>query len=252
MIRSPLTVPRRRPGPRSSQAGLDSGRRRDTLGLVEAELVNPALSLQEVAVALVGADGDARRLGRRWLRSSSSRATVRRGSLSGLNASQITAARGSRARPVAEDAAARAPVDPHHADALRARGTAAPACLRRRCARTGGRSARRACRPGRSRPSAAAGRSPYRRRRRSRCEPPMNQTLVGPVGRAGLAEQRPVEIAQDGRGAALDDAFEHVDDLIGGHRIDHLAGAERRPRHRPAVPVGRVAAVAGPRCRRAR
>ena len=75
----------------------------------------------------------------------------------------------------------------------------------------------------------------------------MNQTLVGPDGGAGLAEQRPAEIAQDGGGAALDDAFEHVDDLIGGHRIDHLAGPQRRARHRPAVPVGRVAALAGPR-----
>ena len=70
---------------------------------------------------------------------------------------------------------------------------------------------------------------------------------VGRAGRgAGLAEQGPAEIAQYGGGAALDDSFEHVDDLIGGHRIDDLAGPQGRARHRPAVPVGPVAAVAGP------
>src|SRR3546814_3238820 len=38
-----------------------------------------------------------------------------------------------------------------------------------------------------------------------------------------------------------------MDDLIGGHRVHHLLGTKRRARHRLAVPVGGVAAFAGPR-----
>ena len=75
----------------------------------------------------------------------------------------------------------------------------------------------------------------------------MNQTLVGPEVVPVLPNSGRPRSRRIVRGAALDDALEDVDDLIGGHRIDHLAGPERRPRHRPAVPVGRVAALAGPR-----
>src|SRR3546814_10152272 len=67
---------------------------------------------------------------------------------------------------------------------------------------------------------------------------------------ARLAHHRPPEIAQRPRGAALDDAFGDEDHLIRGQRIDRLARANLRPRHRLAVPVGRVAARArAPVCR---
>ena len=52
------------------------------------------------------------------------------------------------------------------------------------------------------------------------------------VGRAGLAEQRTVEIAEHGRCAALDDPFHDVNDLERGHGIDQLLGAAGRTRHR--------------------
>ena len=59
------------------------------------------------------------------------------------------------ARPDAEHPLAGAAVDRAPCGCPAARGTAGPACPRRRSGRTGGRSARRACRPGHSRPSAA-------------------------------------------------------------------------------------------------
>src|SRR3546814_13813066 len=58
-----------------------------------------------------------------------------------------------------------------------------------------------------------------------------------------LAEHRHAEVAQPLRGAALDDAFEHVDDLIGGQRVHELFARGSEARHRPAVPVGLVAAL---------
>ena len=61
------------------------------------------------------------------------------------------------------------------------------------------------------------------------------------VGRSGLAEQRPVEVAQHGGRAALDDAFHDVHHLERRHRVEQLPRAVRRPRHRLAVPVGRIA-----------
>src|SRR3546814_19308458 len=68
--------------------------------------------------------------------------------------------------------------------------------------------------------------------------------ILRPRRRARLAEHRHAEVAQALRGAALDDAFEHVDDLIGGQRVHELLARGGEARHRPAVPVGRVAALA--------
>ena len=45
-----------------------------------------------------------------------------------------------------------------------------------------------------------------------------------PRRRSGLAEQRPVEVAEHDRGAALDHAFHDVNHLERGHRIDQLLG----------------------------
>src|SRR3546814_6663956 len=56
-------------------------------------------------------------------------------------------------------------------------------------------------------------------------------------GRARLAEHRDAQIAQPLRGAALDDAFEHMDDLIGGDRVHQLLARLGEARHRAAVPV---------------
>ena len=61
------------------------------------------------------------------------------------------------------------------------------------------------------------------------------------AGGPGLAEQRPVEIAQDRRGAALDHALEDVDHLERGHRVEQLPGPVGRARHRLAVPRRGVA-----------
>src|SRR3546814_1246213 len=63
-------------------------------------------------------------------------------------------------------------------------------------------------------------------------------------GRARLAEHRDAQIAQPLRGAALDDAFEHMDDLIGGDRVHQLLARLGEARHRAAVPVLHVAALA--------
>src|SRR5690606_32220479 len=68
-----------------------------------------------------------------------------------------------------------------------------------------------------------------------------------PARRAGLAEQRHVEIAQHRRRAALDDAFEHMRDLVRGSRVEDLLALLLQPRHRLAVPFGHAAAGAGAR-----
>ena len=70
-------------------------------------------------------------------------------------------------------------------------------------------------------------------------EPHIGRARGGP----GLAEQWPVEVAQHGRGAALDHAFENVDHLVRSLRLEQLSGADRRSRHRLAIPVGGVATV---------
>src|SRR3546814_174959 len=61
--------------------------------------------------------------------------------------------------------------------------------------------------------------------------------VVRTRGRARLAEHRDAQIAQPLRGAALDDAFEHMDDLIGGDRVHQLLARLGEARHRAAVPV---------------
>src|SRR5690606_4970869 len=49
------------------------------------------------------------------------------------------------------------------------------------------------------------------------------------------------------RRAALDDAFEHMRDLVRGARVEDLLALLLQPRHRLAVPFGHVAAGAGAR-----
>src|SRR5215218_5517617 len=60
-------------------------------------------------------------------------------------------------------------------------------------------------------------------------------------GRAGLAEQGPIEVAQDGGGSALHHAFQDVDHLERRHWIDQLPRAAWRPRHSLSVPVACIA-----------
>src|SRR3546814_12167119 len=67
-----------------------------------------------------------------------------------------------------------------------------------------------------------------------------------PGWRAGLAEQRPVHVTQPLRRAAGYYAFGGNNDLICCHRVHKLAPRRLEARHGPAVPVGLVAAIAGP------
>src|SRR3546814_2136376 len=78
--------------------------------------------------------------------------------------------------------------------------------------------------------------------RRSTHEPGIGRA----VGRAGLAEQRPVHVTQPLRRAAGYYAFGDMNDLICCHRVHKLAPRRLEARHGPAVPVGLVAAIAGP------
>src|SRR3546814_2756593 len=77
--------------------------------------------------------------------------------------------------------------------------------------------------------------------RRSTHEPGIGRA----VGRAGLAEQRPVHVTQPLRRAAGYYAFGDMNDLICCHRVHKLAPRRLEARHGPAVPVGLVAAIAG-------
>ena len=63
---------------------------------------------------------------------------------------------------------------------------------------------------------------------------------------AGLAEQRQAQIVQAGRSAPRHHAFEHVDHLIGRARVEYLATLQGKARHRLAVPLRHVAAIAAP------
>jgi hypothetical protein len=70
--------------------------------------------------------------------------------------------------------------------------------------------------------------------------------LVGPVvvpvlPNSGRPRSRSVH-----RGAAHHHAFEHVDNLIGGARIHHLPCRAIQARHRLAIPLRHVAAIAAP------
>ena len=57
--------------------------------------------------------------------------------------------------------------------------------------------------------------------RRAADEPHVGRAVRG----SGLAEQRPVEVAKHGRGAALDHAFHDMDHLERGHRVEQLAAS---------------------------
>ena len=71
--------------------------------------------------------------------------------------------------------------------------------------------------------------------------------VFGAGGGARFAHDGDAEGAKGDGGAALDDAFEHVGDLIGGLGVHGLSPCVCRARHALALPCGRVAAIAGAR-----
>ncbi len=74
-----------------------------------------------------------------------------------------------------------------------------------------------------------------------------NKPGVGrPVGCAGLAEQRQIQIAQPRCCAALHHAFQHVNHLECRALVKHLLSLKPEARHRLPVPLRHVAAFAAP------
>ena len=82
--------------------------------------------------------------------------------------------------------------------------------------------------------------------RRAPYEPDVGRSRA----RSGFSKQRPIEVTQYCSCSALDNAFEHMNDLIRGDRIHNLLSCRRKTRHCFAVPILGVAIGASlPFCR---